>query len=164
MSQFFTSGGQSFGGEASASVLPVNIQDWFPSGWTGSISLLFCCLVITLRECIISLALTLIWHTGVLWSLFTVAYFNSLVSLSACYSCCFCCSVLQSCLTLHDPMVCSMPGLLVPHHLLDFAPVHVHCISDAIQPSHPQLVTGEEFWPRNQISGLYPTLATYWQK
>ena len=33
-------------------------------------------------------------------------------------------------------MDCSMPGLSVPHHLLKFAQVHVHCISDAIQPSH----------------------------
>ena len=39
MSQFFTSGGQSTGVSASASVLPVNIQDWFPLGWTGWISL-----------------------------------------------------------------------------------------------------------------------------
>ena len=36
MSQFFTTGGQSIG----ASVLPMNIQDWFPLGWTGWISLL----------------------------------------------------------------------------------------------------------------------------
>ena len=35
MSQFFASGGQSIGVLASASVLPVNIQDWFPLGWTG---------------------------------------------------------------------------------------------------------------------------------
>ena len=35
MSQFFTSGGQSIGASASASVLPVNIQDWFPLGWTA---------------------------------------------------------------------------------------------------------------------------------
>ena len=41
MSQFFTSGGQSNGVSASASVLPMNIQDWFPLGWTGWISLLF---------------------------------------------------------------------------------------------------------------------------
>ena len=34
-SQFFASGGQSIGISASSSVLPVNIQDWFPSGWTG---------------------------------------------------------------------------------------------------------------------------------
>ena len=39
MSPFFTSGGQSIGASASASVLPMNIQDWFPSGWTGWISL-----------------------------------------------------------------------------------------------------------------------------
>ena len=39
MSQFFTSGGQSFRVSASASVLPMNIQDWFPLGWTGWISL-----------------------------------------------------------------------------------------------------------------------------
>ena len=40
MSQFFTLGGQSIGVSASASVLPMNIQDWFPLGWTDWISLL----------------------------------------------------------------------------------------------------------------------------
>ena len=40
VSQFFASGGQSIGVSASASVLPMNIQDWFPLGWTGWISLL----------------------------------------------------------------------------------------------------------------------------
>ena len=39
MSQFFTSAGQSIGVSALASVLPKNIQDWFPLGWTGWISL-----------------------------------------------------------------------------------------------------------------------------
>ena len=39
MSRFFISGGQSIGISASASVLPVNIQDWFTLGWTGWISL-----------------------------------------------------------------------------------------------------------------------------
>ena len=39
MSQLFTSGGQSIGISASTSVLPMNIQDWFPLGWTGWISL-----------------------------------------------------------------------------------------------------------------------------
>ena len=37
-SQLFTSGGQSTRASASASVLPMNIQDWFPLGWTGWIS------------------------------------------------------------------------------------------------------------------------------
>ena len=39
MSQLSASGGQSIGVSASTSVLPVNIQDWFPLGWTGWISL-----------------------------------------------------------------------------------------------------------------------------
>ena len=39
MSQFLSSGGQSVGVSASTSVLPMNIQDWFPLGWTGWISL-----------------------------------------------------------------------------------------------------------------------------
>ena len=39
MCQFFASGGQNIGVSASASVLPMNIQDRFPLGWTGWISL-----------------------------------------------------------------------------------------------------------------------------
>ena len=39
MNQLFTSGGQSIGVSVSISVLPMNIQDWFPLGWTGWISL-----------------------------------------------------------------------------------------------------------------------------
>ena len=39
MNQFFASSSQNIGVSASASVLPVNIQDWFPLGWTGLISL-----------------------------------------------------------------------------------------------------------------------------
>ena len=39
MRRFFTSGGQSIGVSASISLLPMNIQDWFPLGWTDWISL-----------------------------------------------------------------------------------------------------------------------------
>ena len=39
ISRLFTSGGPSIGVSASASVLPMDIQDWFPSEWTGWISL-----------------------------------------------------------------------------------------------------------------------------
>ena len=46
-------------------------------------------------------------------------------------------SVAQSCLTLCDPMDCSMPGFLVHHQLLELAQTHVHRVGDAIQPSHP---------------------------
>ena len=38
-SEFFASSGQSIGASASESVLPMNVQDWFPLGWTSWISL-----------------------------------------------------------------------------------------------------------------------------
>ena len=43
-----------------------------------------------------------------------------------------CCSVAKSCPTLRNPMDSSTPGLLVPHCLPEFAQVHVHGVSDAI--------------------------------
>ena len=49
-----------------------------------------------------------------------------------------CSSVAQSCLTLWDPMNHSTPGLAVHHRLPEFTQTHVHRVSDAIQPSHPQ--------------------------
>ena len=39
MSQFFSSGGQNIGVSVSATVFPMKIQDWFPLGWSGWISL-----------------------------------------------------------------------------------------------------------------------------
>ena len=50
-------------------------------------------------------------------------------------------SVIQSCPTLCNPIECSIPGLPVLHHFLKFAQIHIHWVSDAIQPfpplSHP---------------------------
>ena len=46
-------------------------------------------------------------------------------------------SVAQSCLTLHDPMNRSTPGLPVHHQQAGFTQTHIHRVSDAIQPSHP---------------------------
>ena len=46
-------------------------------------------------------------------------------------------SVAQSCLTLCDPMDCSMPGFPVHHQLPELAQTHVHRVSDVIQPSCP---------------------------
>ena len=46
-------------------------------------------------------------------------------------------SVTQSCLTLCDPMNHSTPGLPVHHQLPESTQTHVHCVDDAIQPSHP---------------------------
>ena len=47
-------------------------------------------------------------------------------------------SVAQSCPTLCDLMNCSTPGLPVHHQLPEFTQTHVHRVSDAIWPSHPQ--------------------------
>ena len=46
-------------------------------------------------------------------------------------------SVAQSCPTLCDPMNRSTPGLPIHHQLLEFTQIHVHQVSDAIQPSPP---------------------------
>ena len=46
-------------------------------------------------------------------------------------------SVFQSCLTLCNPVDCSMPGLTVLHQILELGETHVHRVGDSIQPSHP---------------------------
>ena len=46
-------------------------------------------------------------------------------------------SVVQPCLTLWDPMDCSMRGFPVHHQLPELAQTHVHQVSDAVQPSRP---------------------------
>ena len=50
---------------------------------------------------------------------------------------CCCCSAVESCLTVCNPMDCSTPGLPAPHCLPEFAQVLVCWTSDAIQPSNP---------------------------
>ena len=55
------------------------------------------------------------------------------ITIWACIYGCF--SVAKPCPTLWDPMDCSMPGIPVHHHLLEFAQTRVHWVSDTIQPS-----------------------------
>ena len=54
-----------------------------------------------------------------------------------------------------NPMDYSMPGLSVPHHLLKFAQVHVHCISDAILSSHPLMLSSPSALNFSQHQGLF---------
>ena len=54
------------------------------------------------------------------------------------YMICCHCSLAELCLTLCYPIDCNMPGFPVLHYLLEFSQTHVHCIDDAIQPSHPR--------------------------
>ena len=46
-------------------------------------------------------------------------------------------SVAQSCVILCNPMDCSIPGFPIHHQLPELVQTHVHCVGDAIQPSHP---------------------------
>ena len=52
------------------------------------------------------------------------------------------------------PLDCSTPGFPVPHHLPEFAQVHVHCISDAVQPSHPLMLSSPSALSLSQNRGL----------
>ena len=61
----------------------------------------------------------------------------------------------QLSLTLCNPMDCSVSGLPVPHHLPEFAQVHVHCIGDGIQPSHPLTPSSPSAVSLFQHQGLF---------
>ena len=64
-------------------------------------------------------------------------------------------SVAQSCLTLCDPINCSMPGLPVHHQLLEFTQTHVHQVGDVIQPSHPLSSPSAAALNLSQHQGLF---------
>ena len=64
-------------------------------------------------------------------------------------------SVAQSCLTLCDPLDCSMPGLPVHHQLPEFTQTHVHWVNDAIQPSHSLSSLSPPAFNVSQHQGLF---------
>ena len=64
-------------------------------------------------------------------------------------------SVVQSRLTLCDPMDCSTPGFPVHHQLLEFTQTHVHRVGDAIQPSHPLLSPSPPAFNPSQHQGVF---------
>ena len=72
-------------------------------------------------------------------------------------------SVAQSCPTLCDPMDCSTPGFPVHHQLLEFTHAHVHWVSDAIQPSHPLLLSPSVF-PSIRVFSNESALCIRWPK
>ena len=61
----------------------------------------------------------------------------------------------QSCPALHDLMDCSTPGFSVPHHLPEFAQVHVHWIDHTTQPSHPLSPSSPSAFNLFQHQGLF---------
>ena len=61
----------------------------------------------------------------------------------------------QLCLTLCDPMGCSMPGFPVHHQLPELAQTHVHRVSDTIQPSYPLSSPSPPAFSLSQHQGLF---------
>ena len=61
----------------------------------------------------------------------------------------------QSCLTLCDPMDCSMPSLAVHHQLPELTHTHVHHVGDVIQLSHPLLSHSSPAFSLSQHQGLF---------
>ena len=71
-------------------------------------------------------------------------------------------SAAQLCLTLCDPMDCSMPRFPVHHQLPEITQTHVHRVSDAIQPSHPLLSPSPRF-NLSQHQGLFKLVSSTYQ-
>ena len=69
------------------------------------------------------------------------------------FICCF--SVTQLCLTLFNPMDCSMPGYPAFHHLLELGQTDVHWVNDAILLSHP-LLSSVRRWNQSILKEINP--------
>ena len=69
-------------------------------------------------------------------------------------ACCYF-SATKSCLTLCNPVDCSMPGSSVFHYLTEFAQIHVRWVSDAIEPSHPLPS------PFSFLSPIFPSIKVF---
>ena len=72
-------------------------------------------------------------------------------------------SVTQSCPTLCDPMNCSMPGLPIHHQLPESTQTNVHCVGDAIQPSHPLSSPSPPALNLSQHQGLFKWVSSLHQ-
>ena len=67
-------------------------------------------------------------------------------------------SATKPCMTLCDPIDCSMPGFPVCHQLLELTQTQVHCVGDAIQPSHPLTSPSPPSFNLSQDQGLFKWL------
>ena len=76
---------------------------------------------------------------------------------------CCCCSVTKSCPTLCGPMDCSTSDSSVLNHHLDFAQIHVHWASNAIQPSHPLPPLSLSAFSLPQHHGLFQWVSSSYQ-
>ena len=98
------------------------------------------------------------WNTGVYRFQYHARTLSAEMLSSTLFS-----SVPQSCLTLCDPVECSMPGFSVRHQLLELAQTPVHCVGDAIQPSHPLLSPSPPAFNLPQHQGLFQWVSSLHQ-
>ena len=67
----------------------------------------------------------------------------------------FCCSLAKLCLILCNSMDYSPLGSSVLHYLLKFTQIHVHCVDNAMQPSHPLPSPSTFAFSLSQHQGLF---------
>ena len=72
-------------------------------------------------------------------------------------------SVALSCLTLCDPMNCSMLGFPVHHQLPELTQTHIHSVGDAVQPSHPLPYLSPPAFNLSQHQGLFQRVSSSYQ-
>ena len=94
-----------------------------------------------------------------IWSQWMDAGFSSNLSFSSVQFI----SVIQLCLTLCDPMDCSMPSFPVHHQLPELAQTHVHSVGDAIQPSHPLSSPPPPAFNLSQDQGIFKWISSSYQ-
>ena len=111
----------------------------------------------SLKKAFLSL-LFILWKSSFIWMYLSLSplLFISLHS-SAIFQIS---SVTQSCLTVCDPMDCSMPGLPVHHQLLESTQTYVHGVGHAIQPSHPLSSPSPPAFSLSQYQGLYQSVSS----
>ena len=138
-----TSGGQSTGASASASVLPVNIQGWFPLGLTGLIS------VLSKGLSRVFSSITVQKHQFFIKMLFSSSLLSA-IRVSRLW-----CSVAQSCPTLCNPVDCRMLDFPVFHCFPEFAQTRICWVDDALQLSHPLSSPSLPAFNLSQHQGLF---------
>ena len=147
ISQLFARGGQSIGVLASASVLPVNTQDWSPLGWTYWISL-------RVTYIIYKHDIPPYYSTSKYFRIFCFKINFHQVNLLYCTEMYFVVvqlEVISHSLWPHGLQHARFP---CPSPSPKVAKVHVHWISDAIQPSHP-LSSPSPIFNLSQHQGLF---------
>jgi len=153
MNLLFASGGQRTEASASASVLPMYIQDWsFRIDWFDLLA------VQGTLESLLQhhiLKISILWHSVFFMIQLSHPYMTTGKTIALTRWKEGLSSVTQSCLTLCNPFDCSMPCLSVHHQLPEFTQTHVHRDGDAIPPSHPLSSPSNLAFNFSQRQGLF---------